>query len=69
MIKTFFKLLSSRKGATGIEYALIGMLVSVAFIIGATFLGQKTDEKYTHVADRVAEAMDSQETASGNRRE
>lgn len=43
-------------GATSIEYALIGTLISVAIIVGASALGTKLSLLYDAVKTKVAAA-------------
>jgi pilus assembly protein Flp/PilA len=43
-------------GATSIEYALIGALVSVAIILGAGAIGTKLNSMFNSVATRVPNA-------------
>ena len=44
------KLIRDERGATAIEYGLIGSLVSVAIIVGATTLGTRLNLVYDSVA-------------------
>jgi pilus assembly protein Flp/PilA len=50
------RFLRDTEGATAIEYALIGGLVSVAIILGATALGVKLNDVYNAVAGKVPSA-------------
>lgn len=43
--------LANRSGATAIEYALIAGLISIAIIVGATFLGERLGEMYDNLAN------------------
>ncbi len=43
------QLAQDESGATAIEYGLIGVLISVAIIIGATALGSKLGELFTAI--------------------
>jgi pilus assembly protein Flp/PilA len=43
-------------GATSIEYALIGALVSVAIILGAGAIGTKLNSMFNSVTTRVPNA-------------
>ena len=47
MIKRFW---SDRRGATAIEYALIGSLISLALIAGATLIGGELNGTFADVA-------------------
>ncbi len=47
------RFVADQSGATAIEYALIGTLVSAAIIGGAVALGSKLNVMYTAVADKV----------------
>lgn len=42
-----------RSGATAIEYALIGGLICIAIVAGATTLGQSANDSYTRVNEQV----------------
>lgn len=53
MIGLLARLVRDESGATAIEYALIGVLISVAIIVGATALGSKLNDLYTAVAAKV----------------
>jgi len=44
-----------RSGATAIEYALIGTLISVAIIVGAIALGNALDATYQGLDDQFVE--------------
>ena len=50
MGKLILRFLGDESGATAIEYALIGSLVSVAIIVGAMALGSKLSEIYHSLA-------------------
>ncbi|HEY5081239.1 MAG TPA: Flp family type IVb pilin [Bauldia sp.] len=45
-----------QSGATSIEYALIGALVSVAIILGAGAIGTKLNSMFNAVATKVPNA-------------
>jgi pilus assembly protein Flp/PilA len=47
---------SDESGATVIEYGLIGVLVSVGIIVGATALGSNMRVMFNAVADKVVGA-------------
>ena len=46
--------LSSRSGATAVEYAMVAALISVVIISGATLVGQALAGKFNYVATTVA---------------
>jgi pilus assembly protein Flp/PilA len=46
----------NESGATSIEYALIGALVSVAIILGAGAIGTKLNSMFNSVTTRVPNA-------------
>jgi pilus assembly protein Flp/PilA len=46
------RFLADRSGATAIEYALIGSLVSIAIIIGATAIGIKLNDVFNSIAGK-----------------
>ncbi|MEX0852500.1 MAG: Flp family type IVb pilin [Bauldia sp.] len=45
------RFLRDTSGATAIEYALIGSLLSIAIVVGATALGSHLNTMYRDVAD------------------
>ena len=47
--KAIAAILTDRRGATAIEYALIASLISVAGIVGYQNLGAKVDSRYQAV--------------------
>ena len=47
------RLAKDESGATAIEYALIGLLISVAIVVSATALGSKLNEAYTAIAGKI----------------
>ena len=47
------KLLTDRRGASAIEYALIASLISVAAIAGYQTLGEKVDSSFNNTADKL----------------
>jgi len=47
------KLVRNKAGATAIEYALIGGIICIAVIGGATALGQSANGAYADVNQRV----------------
>lgn len=54
MLLSFFK---DESGATAIEYGLIGTLISVAIIVGATQLGTTIGGKFTFIGTSVDTAI------------
>jgi pilus assembly protein Flp/PilA len=53
MARLILRFLGDESGATAIEYALIGSLVSVAIIVGAIALGSKLNDVYHSLAAAV----------------
>ena len=47
------KLLTDKRGATAIEYALIASLISVAAIVGYQNLGEKVQTSFNNTAERL----------------
>ena len=47
------RLAKDESGVTSIEYALIGVLISAAIIVGATALGSKLNDMYTAIAGKL----------------
>jgi pilus assembly protein Flp/PilA len=56
-MKSVFKLLKDKSGATAIEYALIATLISVAAIGGYGALGGKLQTSFNNTADTVGSAL------------
>ncbi len=54
MFKSF---ILDESGATAIEYGLIGALISIAIIVGATNLGSALNSKFDGVATSVDTAI------------
>jgi pilus assembly protein Flp/PilA len=46
------RFLADRSGATAIEYALIGSLISIAIIVGATAIGIKLNDAFNSIAGK-----------------
>lgn len=61
LIVRFITFLADRSGATAIEYGLIATLISVAIIVGATFLGDQLDLMYDNLADQFVGVGGSEE--------
>jgi pilus assembly protein Flp/PilA len=49
----FFKLLSDRRGAAGIEYAVVAALIAVAARAGYKNLGAQVKSTFNNVAENV----------------
>ena len=52
-LKNLLKLVRSKSGATAIEYALIGGLICIAVVGGATTVGKSTNDSFTRVNEKV----------------
>ena len=52
-LRTLLRFLRNRNGATAMEYALIGGIICIAVVSGATALGQSTNDSYTNVNEQV----------------
>lgn len=52
-MRQFFKLLTDRRGATAIEYALIASLISVAAIVGYERLGDQVNNSFDNTAAKL----------------
>ncbi|NUS20095.1 Flp family type IVb pilin [bacterium M00.F.Ca.ET.230.01.1.1] len=48
---------ADESGATAIEYALIGVLVAVAILVGATSLGGALNAQFMNIATSVNSAI------------
>jgi pilus assembly protein Flp/PilA len=53
MSKLITRFLKDESGATAIEYGLIAALVAVAIIVGAGFLGNELNDKFTEIGNAV----------------
>jgi pilus assembly protein Flp/PilA len=53
MMRLLARFLSDDRGATAIEYALIGGLIGIAIILGATALGSRLNIMYSALAASV----------------
>lgn len=56
ILKSFIK---DESGATAIEYALIGTLISVSIIAGATTLGNSLEEQFQSLSDKMNDARNA----------
>ncbi len=56
MRKLVAQFLASESGATAIEYALIGTLISIAIIAGALALGTSLNVVYTNLGAKMSAA-------------
>lgn len=52
-LKNLLKKFRDTSGATAIEYALIGGLICIAIVGGATAIGQSANDSYTRVNEQV----------------
>jgi pilus assembly protein Flp/PilA len=52
-VQNLLKLVRNKAGATAIEYALIGGIICIAVIGGATALGQSANGAYVDVQQQV----------------
>ncbi len=52
MKAVFFRFVVDCSGATAIEYALIGSIVSIAIVLGATALGSKLNDIFNTIAGK-----------------
>ena len=48
--------LRSENGSTAIEYAIVGVLISVSIIAGATLVGSEVGSLFTEVGNEVGNA-------------
>ena len=53
MLRLIKKLSSDENGATAIEYALIGGLIAVSVISGASLIGDTLNNTLTEIGDTV----------------
>jgi pilus assembly protein Flp/PilA len=53
MSAIFARFMKDESGATAIEYGLIAALISVALIAGATTLGEKLNEQFQGLANKM----------------
>ncbi|WP_421854684.1 Flp family type IVb pilin [Oricola sp.] len=51
------KFLESESGATAIEYGLIGALIAVGIVVGATTLGTNLGSKFDAIGTHVGNVM------------
>ena len=57
-VQLFFNmLLRDESGVTSIEYALLGTLIAMGIIVGATTLGLNLKDLYDMVSDEVQDAV------------
>ena len=52
----FTRFVRDESGATAVEYGLIGTLIAVAMIVGATAVGTQLNVIFTAVASKVSAA-------------
>ncbi|MEM8795565.1 MAG: Flp family type IVb pilin [Pseudomonadota bacterium] len=62
MKQKFNRLVRNKRGATSIEYALIGSLISLAVVVGATGIGINLTDGFTELHTLLADGI---ATASG----
>jgi pilus assembly protein Flp/PilA len=53
LVQKLLRLARNRSGATMIEYALIGGIICIGIVAGATTLGGATNDSFTNVSDQV----------------
>jgi pilus assembly protein Flp/PilA len=53
----FMRFWKDESGATAIEYALIGALISVSVVTGATMLGTTLNAKFDSIATTVGTGL------------
>ena len=53
LVQKLFHFARNRSGATAIEYALIGGIICIAIVAGATVLGGATNDTFTNVSTQV----------------
>jgi len=58
MVKALSKFLYDETGATAIEYGLMGALIAVALIVGATATGDSIENLFTGVDSEISDALD-----------
>ena len=57
MLKAILSLWQNKRGATAIEYALIGALISVAIVVGAGALGAVMHDMFIAADSKVEAAV------------
>ena len=53
MSKLVARFVKDESGATAIEYGLIAALIAVAIIVGAGYLGNQLNAKFTSIGDKL----------------
>ena len=53
MSKLVARFVKDESGATAIEYGLIAALIAVAIIVGAGYLGNQLNSKFTDIGDKL----------------
>jgi pilus assembly protein Flp/PilA len=53
LVQKLFRFTRNRSGATAMEYALIGGIICIAIVAGATTLGGATNDTFTNVNAQV----------------
>jgi pilus assembly protein Flp/PilA len=54
LLQSIKQFLRDEEGANAVEYALLAGLIAVAFIVGATLLGQNLNTFFTNLATCIA---------------
>lgn len=54
MLRTFRKLMASRRGATAVEYGLILAMIVLAIMVAISQVAYKTNVMWTNVATQVS---------------
>ena len=57
LIKQAVRFLREEDGVTAIEYGLLGVLISIAIIVGATSMGASLNTLFNTVSSEVAGTM------------
>ena len=57
MLKTLKNIAADKAGATGVEYAIIAAVVSIAALGAFVSVGEQSNENMTEVADKYATAQ------------
>lgn len=59
MKKNLISFFKDERGIETVEYGLIAMLVAIAIIVGATFLGEEANDLYNGVASVLEDTGNS----------
>ena len=52
-MKTFINFLKDENGASAAEYGLLIALIAIVIIVGVTHLGDKLNQQFNYLADRL----------------